>query len=232
MNLEIRDFWQSYEGFTLGPLTLKLSEPVIGLIGVNGAGKTTFLTALSGISQTAQGHIYMNGVELRGVQRLASFAFLQHRRIWYDGLTLRTHLRFVRAFYRTWSDETARKLTEHFDLDLDKRVRVASTGTLAKLGLLVALARGASVVLLDEPWNDLDPPSRIELSRFIIKTRSESGPLFIVSSHDLSEIEAVCDRFIMLENGRIISDDTRDKVLTREATVPQLTSKFIKDGHV
>jgi ABC-type multidrug transport system ATPase subunit len=77
---------------------------------------------------------------------------------------------------------------------------------LAKFALVVALARRADVVLLDEPWNALDPGSRVELTNIVRTLASEGDVMFIVSSHDLQEVESLCKRFLLLRDGMLVFD--------------------------
>ena len=99
-----------------------------------------------------------------------------------------------------------------------------------KFALLVALARGASVLLLDEPWNGLDPPSRIELSAALRAAAQEHDSIFVISSHDLNEVGALCDRFLMLDEGRIVSDEDRSQISTDGDGTRHLAAKFARAG--
>lgn len=197
---------QQYRDFRLGPITLEISEHLVGLAGANGAGKTTLFSALAGISQTDEGDVFLNGAKLSRLDRLSRVSLAHGRDFWYHGISFEAHLDLFRHSYANWDEDIARKALTRFAIPRKKLTGNASAGMLAKFALVVALARRADVALLDEPWNALDPGSRLELTQIVKSLASETGAMFIISSHDLHEIETLCERFIVLRDGALAFD--------------------------
>ncbi|MGB8798838.1 MAG: ABC transporter ATP-binding protein [Candidatus Aquilonibacter sp.] len=195
-----------YPQFTLGPLDLKLEPGLTGLIGPNGAGKTTLLSAIAGVLPIAEGSFFLNGHRTDEIRRRKVFAFFPSSDYYYPSATFGEHLAFLRHFYReTWSNDVQDELIKRFNIPLSLAIGSASSGTRSKFTLLLCFARQAEALVLDEPWNTLDPSARDEFDSELLRLRREQNPVIIVSSHELAQIQAVCSSAIFLAKGEIIA---------------------------
>lgn len=196
----------SYGAFTLGPISTRLGPERIGLVGPNGAGKTTLMSLIAGILPGTDGRILMDGNVLSDADRRLCFAYSGDGTVWHDALTIEDYLRLMRAAYPNWDRAREKQLMQRFSLRYDMMPARCSSGNKAKLSLVFALSRNASMLLLDEPWNALDPIGRSELTEELLQVTAQSGIGILVSSHELAQIESLCERLLFIEDGRIAAD--------------------------
>lgn len=195
---------------------------VVGLLGPNGAGKTTLIKCALGIIIPDTGTVRVLGADLAADRRAAYAdidAMLEGARNDYWRLTVRENLRYFATIHGIDPDS----VTERHDRLLDRLglaeradtpVRELSRGMKQKVSLASVLAGGAELVFLDEPTLGLDVESSRILQRELRRLARDEGLTIVLSSHDMGVIEAVCDRVIMMANGRIVADDTVRKLLS------------------
>ncbi|WP_435335933.1 ABC transporter ATP-binding protein [Haloarchaeobius sp. TZWWS8] len=189
---------------------------VVGLLGPNGAGKTTTIKSILGMVLPDAGTVRINGIDVHADPRRAYRhvdAMLEGARNDYWRLTVRENLRYFATISGVKPDSVAdrhERLLEQLDLAdyADTPVRELSRGMKQKVSLASVLATDADVVFLDEPTLGLDVESSFKLRRELRRIVAERGLTVVVSSHDMDVIEDVCDRVIIMSQGRIIADDT------------------------
>jgi ABC-2 type transport system ATP-binding protein len=218
---------------------------VFGYLGPNGAGKSTTIALLLGLIRPTAGEARIFDLD---VWRDAPAV---HRRIAYvpseanlwPSLTGAETLRFLGAIHGSVDDPYRDELVDRFELTLDKKIRAYSHGNRQKVLLIAAFASRADLLLLDEPTTGLDPLME-QVFRECVREARDRGQTVLLSSHILSEVEAVCDRVAMLRAGRIVEighlDVLRGLAALRvhavvEAPVPDLSglqgvSNFVIDG--
>jgi len=188
---------------------------VVGVLGPNGAGKTTTIKSILGLVVPSSGSVEIAGVDAdddpRGVYRHVG-AMLEGARNTYWRLTVRENLRFFAALGGNDPDaarDRHERLLEQFDLagKADETVNDLSRGQKQKVSLAATLARGTDVVFLDEPTLGLDVEASLELRRELRRLADEEDITVVLSSHDMDVVEDVCDRVVILSNGRVIADD-------------------------
>jgi len=178
---------------------------VLGLLGPNGSGKTTLLRLLMGFLRADSGRATIDGLDCDRQ------SIEVHRRLTYlpgdprliRKLTGREVLKFFAGLHPASSEKLAFRLAEQLELDVSRRVRQMSTGMRQKLALAVALAPEVPLVVLDEPTSNLDPTARGIVLR-MLRDAKHAGKTVLFSSHVLSEVEEVCDRVIVLRQGRVV----------------------------
>ena len=179
---------------------------VYALLGRNGAGKSTLIQLLLGLLEPMSGavqvlgrHPIRDGVEVR--QRLG---YIPEHLPLYEWMTVAQTLRFVAAQYSTWSPATENTLLANFRLPRDRRVRELSRGQRALLALVLAMAHGPELVLLDECTSGMDAIARAEFDRSVIDTLHESGRTVLFASHQIRELERLCDWVGIMHEGRML----------------------------
>jgi ABC-2 type transport system ATP-binding protein len=190
----------------LDGLTLKVPRGVIfGLLGPNGAGKTTTLKIAMGLTGWEAGSIRVCGLDPKRdryeVQRRAGY--LPESRSLLDWLRVGELISFNRAFYPRWSREREVELVGRFELNLKAKVGRLSLGERTRLCLLLALAQEPEILLLDEPTNGLDPAFRMEFFRILREEYLSSERSVVISTHNLPEVEMVCDQIGIIQRGRM-----------------------------
>jgi ABC-2 type transport system ATP-binding protein len=180
----------------------------LGLIGPNGAGKTTLLECLCGLQSCDSGEVLCDGSYLALSRRRGAMFYLPEGVVPYPGQTVRQVLRFFGGAYRCAADDGAR-LIDSLDLPpvLDRPVGQLSKGWRRRFLLAIALLAPQGVTLVDEPFDGLDLRQTREVMHVLRETASR-GRAFVLSIHQLTEAERVCDRFVLLTEGRIVGEGT------------------------
>ncbi len=172
----------------------ELTPGVHGIVGLNGAGKTTFLNALYGFGRNAEARVQWNDA----VMGHANTAFLETENYFHPGITGREYLDL---FMSGPGSADVRVLNDLLEVPLDALITTYSTGMKRKLALLGVLALDRPVVLLDEPMNGLDLAS-VRVLEAIITRLAQRGRTVLITSHVLGPLIAVCDRIHLLQHGR------------------------------
>jgi ABC-2 type transport system ATP-binding protein len=186
-------------------LTVQPGE-VIGLLGPNGSGKSTALRLFLGFLRPTAGRAELGGFDCwsAGVEARRRVAYLPAELRLYEDLTGRELLRFLGRLRGREPDPTeVAGLAGRLDVDLSRPLRHLSSGMKRKAALMSVLLPEVPLVLLDEPTNALDPTMRSELISQLRRLR-DRGQAVVFSSHVLPEVEAVCDRVVVLRKGRLV----------------------------
>jgi ABC-2 type transport system ATP-binding protein len=198
------------ETLALSELNLDVAEgEVYGYLGPNGAGKTTTIRLLLGLHRPTGGSAELFGVDAWAdpVEAHRRVAYVAGEPFLWPALTSRETFEFL-ARLRGGTDVAYRdELVERFQLDTDKKIRALSKGNRQKVQLVAALATRADLLLLDEPTSGLDPLMEVAF-RDCIKEAKERGQTVFLSSHILSEVEALCDRVGILRRGELVDEGT------------------------
>ena len=209
---------------------LKLDIPdgqTFGLVGNNGAGKTTLFSCLLDLVKPTTGKITNNGVDVKESEEWKKFttAFLDESFL-IGYLLPEEYFYFIgelRGLRKKQIDDFLLKFEEFFNGEIigkKKYLRDLSKGNQKKAGIVAALIGDPKVVVLDEPFANLDPSTQIRLKQ-IIKELSSNGTTVLVSSHDLQDVTEVCKRIVLLEKGKVIND-----INTSNKTLSELESYF------
>jgi ABC-2 type transport system ATP-binding protein len=208
-------------------LVIKSGES-FGLIGNNGAGKTTFLRLLLDLMRTTQGGVHIDGqnvaVDTHWKAKTGSYldaSFL------IDFLSPEEYFYFVGSVYglsRSTVDERLAKYMPFFNGEIlghDKLIREFSQGNKKKVGIGAAMMVEPQLLILDEPFAMLDPTTQIRLKQLLLDLNAEHQTTLLISSHDLSHVTEVCERIVLLNGGRVAQD-----IQTSEATLQELEHYF------
>jgi ABC-2 type transport system ATP-binding protein len=206
--IEVNNLSKSYRDFTaVRDLTFSVQPgQIVGLVGANGAGKTTTLRAITGILRPSAGSIRVNGFDIQQepVAAKQCFAYIPDTIHPYDLLTVTEHLHFISLTYRIKDPEKKYSaLLEELELT-EKKDELASNlsrGMSQKLSLACAFLREPRAVVLDEPLTGLDPRG-IRNIKDSIRRRAALGTAFLLSSHLLVLVEALCDQVLILHRGQ------------------------------
>jgi ABC-2 type transport system ATP-binding protein len=204
---------------------------ILGLVGANGAGKTSALRSITGILRPSSGSVRIAGhdIEREPVGAKHAFAYIPDTIHAYDLLTVREHLHFIAlAYHVDHAEAKYDSLLEELELT-HKRDEMASNlsrGMMQKLSLACAFLREPRVVILDEPLTGLDPRG-IRNIKESIRHRAARGTSFLLSSHLLVLVEALCDRVLILHRGRKMAlgslEEIRDRAtLHKEASLEEV----------
>jgi len=182
---------------------------VYGYLGPNGSGKTTTIRLLLGLHRPSEGRAQLFGLDAWGeaVPAHRRLAYVAGEPFLWPSLTAAETFEFLARIHGGVDAAYRDRLVERFQLDTSKKVRALSKGNRQKVQLVAALASRAELLVLDEPTSGLDPLMEVAF-REAVREAKERGQTVFLSSHILSEVEALCDRVGILREGRLIDEGT------------------------
>ncbi|WP_083378411.1 ABC transporter ATP-binding protein [Varibaculum massiliense] len=206
-----------------------------GLVGPNGAGKSTFLSIATGLLEPDRGTVFINGISMwdEPVAAKRALGVLPDGMHMFDRLSGIEHLTFVaqlRGLDKQSAIQRSRSLLQTFELPLDKKKTISeySTGMRKKIGLALALVTSPRLVVLDEPFEAVDPVSANTLQQ-VLKEYVKRGGTVVLSSHVMATVESLCTHVAVINQGRILVSGTTEEV----AAGQDLNSRFLQlvGGH-
>jgi ABC-2 type transport system ATP-binding protein len=209
---------KTYPHFTLDDLSLELpTGTIMGLIGANGAGKSTTIRILMGLVHQDRGLVHVLGREMPREQAAAKLdiGFVSEDMRLYGSATLAWHMNFVQSIYPQWDQPYAETLLRRFDLKPEQKVKGLSHGQRVKAALLLALARRPRLLVLDEPTTGLDPVARQEVLGELMAVLADEDRTILFSSHNTLDVEQISDQITFIDRGRIIASDNKEMFLER-----------------
>jgi ABC-2 type transport system ATP-binding protein len=226
-------------------LTLQVpGGSIYGFLGRNGAGKTTTIKVLLGMARPTSGSVRLFGAPIDsadgGVASRQRVGFVSDEKDLYDYMTVGEMIRFTAAFFPRWRADLEQRYLRTFELPPARKIKALSRGTRTKLALLLALCRGAELLILDEPTSGLDPAMTEDvLQALVAHVASEQMTVFF-SSHQISEIDQIADHVAIVDRGRVVAagelDDLRERYrrvqLVFEHDAPEATFRAAGAGRV
>jgi ABC-2 type transport system ATP-binding protein len=209
---------KTYPHFTLDDLSLELpTGTIMGLIGANGAGKSTTIRILMGLVHQDRGRVQVLGREMPREQAAAKLdiGFVSEDMRLYGSATLDWHMKFVQSMYPRWDQPYAEALLRRFDLKSQQKIKGLSHGQRVKAALLLALARRPRLLVLDEPTTGLDPVARQEVLGELMAVLADEDRTILFSSHNTADVEQISDQITFIDRGRIIASDNKELFLDR-----------------
>ncbi|MEG1593425.1 MAG: ABC transporter ATP-binding protein [Oscillibacter sp.] len=205
--IEVRNVVKRFDGFAaLDGATLTVpTGSVYGLVGPNGAGKSTIIRHLTGIYRQDAGEVLLGGQPVWENPALkADIACIPDDWHYFLQATVADMMRFYRGFYPRFSMERYEKLKEVFHIDEKKVIRRLSKGMQKQVAFWLAMCCMPDYLILDEPVDGLDPVMRRQVWSLIMTDVSERGTTVLVSSHNLRELEDVCDQVGIMDKGKLL----------------------------
>ena len=184
-----------------------------GLLGSNGAGKSTILRLISGIYKQEEGTIKIDGEDVfDNVSVKERVFFIDDETVQFSKYTLKSLKDFYKGYYPNFSEELFEKLRAQVNLPMDKRIDRFSKGMKRQAIVIVGLACKTDYLLLDEAFDGLDPTMRIIVKNMLVDAMLDRNLTAIISSHNLKEINEVCDTVALLHKGKILFNRDLDSV--------------------
>ena len=205
--IEVKELCKSFDGFeALRGLNIHVPRgAVYGLVGPNGAGKSTVIRHLAGIYRQDSGEVLIGGEPVYENPAVkAKLAYIPDDIFYFGAATIRDMKNLYRAMIPTFSDERFEELREAFPLDEKRAMRRLSKGMQKQAAFWIALSCCPEVILLDEPVDGLDPVMRRQVWSLLLQDVAERGTTVLVSSHNLRELEDVCDHVGIMDKGRML----------------------------
>ena len=214
-------FWKKKKVLALDGLSLQVnSGQIFGFLGGNGAGKTTTIKILMGLLFPTSGTAKILGRDISDVKMHAAIGYCPENPYFYDYLTARELMNYFGELFGLDAEKRKQKTAELLtrvgleEKDWNKQLRKFSKGMLQRVGLAQSLVNDPQIVFLDEPMSGLDPMGRREIRELIADLR-QSGTTVFMSTHILSDIEALCDEVAILRGGKLVATGSLDDLLNK-----------------
>jgi ABC-2 type transport system ATP-binding protein len=192
---------------------------ICGFLGRNGAGKTTTIKVLLGMARPSAGRASVFGLAAdapdASVEIRRRTGFVSEEKDLYDYMTVAEIIRFTASFYPRWRRDLEQQYLHRFELPLDRKVKALSRGTRTKLSLLLALCRGAELLVLDEPTAGLDPAVAESVLQALVTHVAREEMTVFFSSHQIAEVDQIADRVAIIDRGQTRVSGTLDDLRER-----------------
>ena len=205
--IEVRDAVKKFDGFAAldGASVMVPKGSVYGLVGPNGAGKSTLIRHLTGIYRQDGGTVRVDGQPVwENAPLKARIAAIPDDWYYFMQSTVRDMMRFYKGFYPSFSTERYEKLKEVFNIDEKRAIRRLSKGMQKQVAFWLALSCMPDYLILDEPVDGLDPVMRRQVWSLVMGDVAQRGTTVLVSSHNLRELEDVCDHVGIMDHGKVL----------------------------
>ena len=219
--IETRDLRKSFKGEpALTGLNLQVpAGSIFGFLGRNGAGKTTTIKALMGLLRPDSGEARVfdltPGDSSTGILIRRRIGYVTEDKGLYPYMSVHQIIRFTRSFFPRWRDDLEKRYLEMFALPLNRKIPDLSKGNRSKLMLLLAICRGADLLILDEPSDGLDPVSVRDMLRELVAIAGSDGATVFFSSHQLEEVEQIADHVCIIDRGAAVVAGSLDDMKTQ-----------------
>ena len=205
--LKLQNVSKSFDGFlALDNLTLNVPQgAVYGLVGPNGAGKTTAIRHITGVYRPDSGSVTLAGEPVfENPEAKAKIGYIPDDIFYYPAATLEDMRRFYRDIYPTFDDALFERLRDIFPLPEKSPIRRFSKGMQKQAAFHLTLAARPEMLVLDEPVDGLDPVMRRQVMSLILSEVADTGATVLISSHNLRELEDVCDHVGIMDHGKML----------------------------
>lgn len=226
--IEVRDLYKSFDGFqALKGLNINVPKgAVYGLVGPNGAGKSTVIRHLAGIYRQDSGEVLIEGQPVfENIEIKERIAYIPDDIFYYSQANIRDMMHFYRSIYKNFSMERFEKLGQVFSIDPKTPMRKLSKGMQKQVGFWLTLSCCPDYIILDEPVDGLDPVMRRQVWSLLLADVAERGVTVLVSSHNLRELEDVCDHVGIMDHGKLLLERSlsqlQDNIVKVQLALPE-----------
>ncbi|MGM8213749.1 ABC transporter ATP-binding protein [Virgibacillus sp. W0430] len=231
MKIEVKHICKKYNSnYALNNVSFTLKEPKIyGLLGRNGAGKTTFMEILAGHNLQTSGEIFIDGespFDNRNITK--KVCLIKEGGNFHKDSKIKQVLRTYSLFYPKWDNELAIELLAHYKLSLNAKVKTLSKGMESALGIIVALASKAEITIFDEPYIGLDAAARKKFYEILLEEYESEKRTIIFSTHLIDEVSLLFEEVLILQAGELVlqegADTLRDQTYAVTGSVASVQS--------
>ena len=214
--VEFKNVCKSYDDkVILDNINFKIENgKIIGLLGKNGAGKTTIIKLINDLITPTSGEVLING-EKPGVNSKRIISFLPERTFLDKSMNVSEVFKYYSDFFDNFNIEKARVLLKDLNLKEEDKLIIMSKGMLEKLQLVLCMSRDADLYVLDEPLGGVDPATRDYILDTILSNFKE-GSSVLISTHLIADIERILDDVIFVDSGKIVLTDSADNLRMNE----------------
>lgn len=220
--VEVKDLTKSFKGFTLDKVSFELpSGCIMGLVGENGAGKSTTLKLLLNMIQKDSGRITILGKDEKSIDKNEIGVVFDECRF-HESFTAKDINQVLKNIFQHWNEQQFFDYLNRFKVPRNKKLKEFSRGMKMKISIAAAICHNAKLLLLDEPTSTLDPVVRDEILDIFYDFISDEQHSIIISSHIVSDLEKICDYIAFMHKGKMILCEEKDRLL-QECRLAQMS---------
>ena len=205
--ITVKNVTKTFDSFTaLDNLSLNVEKgSIYGLVGPNGSGKTTIMKAIAGIYKVDSGDISIDGKKsFENVEVKDKTIYISDELYFFNNFTIKQMSNFYKIVYSKWDQERFDKLKEVFNIDINRNANRLSKGMKKQVAIWLAVSAKPDVLILDEPLDGLDPVMRRKVLNILMQDVADRNLTVMISSHNLRELEDICDHVGIISNGKLV----------------------------
>lgn len=226
--IEIKNLKKVYDNFTLGEINLSIeSGKVIGLIGENGAGKTSLIKSILNIIKI-EGEIKLFNSNNLNEDTKENVGIVLDNAFFPENLSLKDIETILKSIYKNWDTQVFQDYIKRFNLDYKKTIKNMSKGMKKKLEIACALSHHPKLLILDEPTSGLDPVVRSEVLDLFQEFMESDSHTILISSHITSDLERIADQIILIDKGKIQLNEDKDEIINKYGILKCSLEEFDK----
>lgn len=225
--LTISGLTKTYRDFALDRVSFSVPcGSIVGLIGENGAGKSTTISAALGLIQKESGRVSVLGKEELDSETKEQIGVVFDGNNFPEILSPKKISRVLKDIYRSWNDQTFKELLNKFSLPVDKPIRQFSKGMKMKLAIAAALSHNSRLLILDEATSGLDPVVRDDILDMLLDFVQDEDHSILLSSHITSDLEKIADHIVFIHEGRVIFSKPKDELTEQYGVIKCGAAQF------
>ena len=226
--IEIKNLKKAYDNFTLGEINLSIeSGKVIGLIGENGAGKTSLIKSILNIIKI-EGEIKLFNSNNLNEDTKENVGIVLDNAFFPENLSPKDIETILKSIYKNWDTQVFQDYIKRFNLDYKKTIKNMSKGMKKKLEIACALSHHPKLLILDEPTSGLDPVVRSEVLDLFQEFMESDSHTILISSHITSDLERIADQIILIDKGKIQLNEDKDEIINKYGILKCSLEEFDK----
>ena len=199
---------------------------IVGILGSNGSGKSTFIKLINGLLNPTKGKILIDGMKL-GIDTKKIISYLPERNSLYLWMKVKELVRFYSDFFEDFNEEKAIKMIETLNIDKEAKLKTLSKGNREKIQLVLTMARKAKLYCLDEPIGGVDPAAREFIVETILNNYNKEATL-LISTHMISDIESILDYCIFIKDGEILKTISVEEIKNERISVDEFFRRMYR----
>jgi len=205
--ITVKNVTKTFDSFTaLDTLSLNVEKgSIYGLVGPNGSGKTTIMKAIAGIYKVDSGEIFIDGQKsFENVEVKNKTIYISDELYFFNNFSIKQMSNFYKRVYSNWDQERFNKLKDVFNIDINRNANRLSKGMKKQVAIWLAVSAKPDVLILDEPLDGLDPVMRRKVLNILMQDVADRNLTVMISSHNLRELEDICDHVGIISNGKLV----------------------------
>ncbi len=213
--IEIKNLSKDFDGFkAVNDITATIENgQVFGLVGTNGAGKSTLLRMIAGVLKPEEGQILVDGVEVyENADVKSDIFYISDEQFFFPNATVEDMRKFYSGIYENFDNEKFDSLMSKFDLGINRKISTFSKGMKKQLSVILGVSASTKYLLCDETFDGLDPVMRQAVKKLFIAELEDRSMTPIIASHNLRELEDICDHVGLLHKGGILFSKDLDEM--------------------